>query len=65
VYSARVDEVDAYRRAGAHRCVFWVPPNDAAAARRRLDELAAVLRPGARRPPRLRTTAHQGDLLAS
>jgi probable F420-dependent oxidoreductase len=65
VYSARLDEVDLYRRAGAHRCVFWVPPNDEAAARRRLDELAAVLRPGVSRRLPLGTTAHQGELRAS
>ena len=44
VYSAEPDQVDAYERAGAHRCVFWLPASDADAARRRLDELAVEFR---------------------
>jgi probable F420-dependent oxidoreductase len=47
VYSARLEEVENYREAGVHRCVFWLPPNDADAARRRLDELASELPLGA------------------
>jgi probable F420-dependent oxidoreductase len=43
MYSAVPDDVDAYRRAGAHRCVFFLPARDAAATRRRLDELALSL----------------------
>lgn len=44
VYSAHVDSIHRYREAGAQRCVFWLPPNDEAGARRRLDELAYALR---------------------
>lgn len=44
VYSARVEDVNSYRRSGAHRAVFWVPPNDAVAAERRVDELARQLK---------------------
>jgi probable F420-dependent oxidoreductase len=43
VYSARVEELDLYKQAGAHRCVFWIPPNDEQAARHRLEELARIL----------------------
>ena len=43
VYSARIELLDEYRQAGAHRCVFWLPPNDADGARRRIDELADAL----------------------
>jgi probable F420-dependent oxidoreductase len=44
VYSARLEAINNYRDAGAHRCVFWLPPNDTDAAQRRLDELTTALR---------------------
>lgn len=43
VYSAKLEEVSDYEGAGAHRCVFWVPPNDADSARTRVEELARAL----------------------
>jgi probable F420-dependent oxidoreductase len=43
VYSAKPELVERYREVGAHRAVFWLPPNDAAGAVRRLDELAEAL----------------------
>jgi probable F420-dependent oxidoreductase len=43
VYSARLELLEAYERAGAERCVFWLPPNDPSGALRRLDELARAL----------------------
>jgi probable F420-dependent oxidoreductase len=46
VYSAKVEAVSEYEAAGAHRCVFWVPPNDAEAARNHVQELARLLLSG-------------------
>jgi probable F420-dependent oxidoreductase len=43
MYSSELEEVDAYRRAGVHRCVFFLPPRDERATRARLDELALAL----------------------
>lgn len=43
VYGADPADVDAYAAAGAHRCVFWVPPRDAGTSRRRVEELARNL----------------------
>lgn len=43
VYSAQIELLDEYREVGAHRCVFWLPPNDADGARQRIDELADAL----------------------
>lgn len=43
VYSARLAEIETYEAAGAHRCVFWLPPNDADGARKKLKELARGL----------------------
>lgn len=43
VFSAQLEAVNKYREVGAHRCVFWLPPNDADAARQRVDELADAL----------------------
>ena len=40
VYGVRVEEVDVYAAAGAHRCVHWLPPRDAERTTRRLRELA-------------------------
>jgi probable F420-dependent oxidoreductase len=42
VYSAERGDIAELAEAGAHRFVFWLPPNDADAARRRLDELATA-----------------------
>ena len=43
VYSARLQDVEEYARAGAHRCVFWIPPNDREGARAAVKELASAL----------------------
>jgi probable F420-dependent oxidoreductase len=43
IYGAVPEDVDAYRRAGAHRCVFSLPAGDEAATKRRLDELARAV----------------------
>jgi probable F420-dependent oxidoreductase len=40
VYGARPDDVEAYATAGAHRCVYWLPPRDADRTAKRLNELA-------------------------
>jgi probable F420-dependent oxidoreductase len=48
VYSAQPDDVETYRRVGVHRCVFWLPPGDVNGARRKLDELARILKLGDR-----------------
>jgi probable F420-dependent oxidoreductase len=45
MYSAQVEDVDLYRRAGVHRAVFFLPARDAGATVRRLDELARGVRP--------------------
>ncbi|TYB48906.1 LLM class F420-dependent oxidoreductase [Actinomadura chibensis] len=44
VYGCDPADVDRYAEAGAHRCVFWLPPGDADGARRRVAELRAALR---------------------
>jgi probable F420-dependent oxidoreductase len=43
VYGARVEDVEAYAAAGAHRCVHWLPPRDAERTMNRLRELALDL----------------------
>ena len=43
VYGVRVDDVEMYEAAGAHRCVHWLPPRDAERTRSRLRELAGEL----------------------
>jgi probable F420-dependent oxidoreductase len=43
VYGAQPADVEAYRDAGVHRCVFWVPPRDPARTERRVLELAKEL----------------------
>ena len=43
VYSADRGNLDEYADAGAHRCVFWVPPNDPDGARRRVAEIASAV----------------------
>lgn len=43
VYSANPADVEVYERAGAHRCVFWIPPNDQARARAAVADLASAL----------------------
>jgi probable F420-dependent oxidoreductase len=43
VYGAAVADVDAYSAAGVHRCVFWLPPREAASIRQRIDRLASEL----------------------
>ena len=43
VYSARLADVETYDAAGAHRCVFWIPPNDPAGARAAAKDLASGL----------------------
>lgn len=44
VYGARVEDVPLYQEAGAHRCVFWLPPRDPERTTRRVHELAEQLR---------------------
>ena len=43
VYGVRVDDVEMYAAAGAHRCVHWLPPRDAQQTTSRLRELATEL----------------------
>ncbi len=43
VYGCDPADVARYAEAGVHRCVFWLPPGDAAGARRRVSELRASL----------------------
>jgi probable F420-dependent oxidoreductase len=43
VYGARPDDVATYAAAGAHRCVYWLPPRDAERTTERADELARRL----------------------
>ena len=44
VYGVRVEDVEGYEAAGAHRCVHWLPPGDVDRTRSRLRELAEELR---------------------
>jgi len=39
VYGCHPDDVERYEEAGVHRCVFWLPPDNPDAARRRVGEL--------------------------
>lgn len=43
VYGAKVEDVPAYADAGAHRCVFWLPPRDRERTVQRVEELAERL----------------------
>ncbi len=43
VYSANADDVPAYRDAGVHRCVFWLPARNPRGARERLTALSREL----------------------
>jgi probable F420-dependent oxidoreductase len=43
VYGAQPADVEAYAEAGAHRCVFWLPPRGPEDTVRRVEELAAEL----------------------
>ncbi|MDF5758077.1 LLM class F420-dependent oxidoreductase [Spongiactinospora sp. TRM90649] len=43
VFGCDPDDVARYEEAGVHRCVFWIPPNDASAAHRRVGELTERL----------------------
>ena len=43
VYGTRPEEVSEYAEAGAHRCVFWLPPRPPEETVRRVEELAEVL----------------------
>jgi probable F420-dependent oxidoreductase len=44
VYGIAPEDLEAYDDAGAHRCVFWLPPREPADTVRRLDELATLIR---------------------
>jgi len=44
VYGAKVENVEVYAKAGAHRCVYWLPASDAEHTVRRVEELADALR---------------------
>jgi probable F420-dependent oxidoreductase len=43
VYGVRVEDVEMYGAAGAHRCVHWLPPRDAKQTMSRLRDLAKEL----------------------
>jgi hypothetical protein len=43
VYGAKPDDVEAYAAAGAHRCVFWLPPRGSEETVSRLEELAVFV----------------------
>ena len=43
VYGASTANVDTYEEAGAHRCVYWLPPRDPDDTVRRVRELAEEL----------------------
>jgi probable F420-dependent oxidoreductase len=43
VYGAKPDDVDLYAEAGAHRCVYWLPPRGAVETIDRLEQLAGCL----------------------
>jgi probable F420-dependent oxidoreductase len=43
VYSGDPASVHEYEEWGAHRCCFWVPPNDPEGARRKVDEIASAV----------------------
>lgn len=43
VYGAKVEDVETYADAGAHRCVYWLPPRDPEDTVRRVEELAERL----------------------
>jgi probable F420-dependent oxidoreductase len=47
VYGADPADVDEYAKAGAHRCVYWLPPRGPEETVRRLEELAGSISPGA------------------
>ena len=46
IFGADPADVPGYAAAGAHRCVYWLPANDAGAARERLAALARELKSG-------------------
>lgn len=43
VYGAKPEDVDMYAEAGAHRCVYWLPPRDAERTVSRVEELAELI----------------------
>jgi probable F420-dependent oxidoreductase len=43
VYGARPEDAGAYGAAGAHRCVYWLPPRGPEETVRRVEELAASI----------------------
>jgi hypothetical protein len=43
IYGVDPNDVDAYAEAGAHRCVYWLPPRGREDTIRRLHELAATI----------------------
>jgi probable F420-dependent oxidoreductase len=43
VYGARPEDVDAYAAAGAHRCVYWLPPRDPERTELRVRQLAGQI----------------------
>ena len=43
VYGAKPEDVETYAGAGAHRCVYWLPPRDPEHTVRRVEELAERL----------------------
>jgi probable F420-dependent oxidoreductase len=47
VYGTDPADVDAYAEAGAHRCVYWLPPRGHEDTVRRLEELAGAINPRA------------------
>jgi hypothetical protein len=42
---ANAEDIERYARAGADRCIYWVPPDGRDAALRKLEELAGLVEP--------------------
>jgi hypothetical protein len=47
VYGTDPADVDAYAKAGAHRCVYWLPPRGPEETVSRLEQLARSINPRA------------------
>lgn len=44
VYGAKPEDVQSYAEAGAHRCVYWLPPRGGADSAKRVEELVTAIR---------------------
>jgi probable F420-dependent oxidoreductase len=49
IYGAKPEDADAYASAGAHRCVYWLPPRGPKETVGRLEELSALVSSAAAR----------------